>query len=70
MGIEEFLKRDTSYKVQPIPKSTGFFDGIVRGALILSEAKKKKKKIEIREKLMKKELFMMKFQIYKYTEML
>lgn len=42
MGIEEFLKRDTSYKVQPIPKSRGFFDSIVRGALILSEAKKEK----------------------------
>lgn len=55
MGIEEFLKRDTSYKVQPIPKSRGFFDSIVRGALILSEAKKKKK-IDVREKLMKKEL--------------
>lgn len=40
MGIEEFLKRDTSYKAQPIPKSNGFFDGIIRGALLLSEAKK------------------------------
>lgn len=40
MGIEGFLKRDTSYKAKPIPKSKGFFDGIIRGALLLSEAKK------------------------------
>lgn len=44
MGIEEFLKRGTSYKAQPIPKSKGFFDSIVRGALILSEVKKRKRK--------------------------
>lgn len=44
MGIEEFLKRDTSYKAQPIPKSNGFFDGIIRGALLLSEAKKRRRK--------------------------
>lgn len=38
--MKNFLERDTSYKPQPIPKSTGFLDGIIRGALVLLEAKK------------------------------
>lgn len=40
MGIEEFLKRDTSYKAQPIPKSRGFLTVLFVGHLYFQKQKK------------------------------
>lgn len=42
MGIEEFLEKDTSFKPQLRQKSTGFLDGIINGAILLSNIEKNK----------------------------